>query len=83
MKSRDTKPSTPPLIPLATAIGAALLLSACAGGGDSVDSTGLPRLAAATGAALPSCTDLVTRIQLANTTITACLLYTSPSPRDS
>ncbi|USX17649.1 tannase/feruloyl esterase family alpha/beta hydrolase [Oxalobacteraceae bacterium OTU3REALA1] len=72
MKSRDTKPSTPPLIPLATAIAAALLLSACAGGGDNsnTDSSGLPRLSTATGAALSSCTDLATRIQLANTTIT-------------
>lgn len=70
MKSRDTNPSTIPMIPLATAIAAALLLSACAGGGDNIDSAGLPRLAAATGAALPSCTDLVTKIQLANTTIT-------------
>ena len=71
MKIRDTNPSTPPMIPLATAIAAALLLSACAGGGNNVGGAGLPRLAAATGGALPSCADLVTRIQLANTTITA------------
>jgi len=51
-------------------VGAATLLtliSAC-GGNDDIS---LPQLSAATGAALPSCTDLATRISFANTTITA------------
>ena len=48
------------------AAGLLPLLVACGGGSDD-----LPRLAAATGAALPSCTDLATRIAFANTSITA------------
>ena len=46
---------------------AALALTAC--GGDNGDD--LPQLAPATGATLASCTDLATRIVVANTTITA------------
>ena len=76
MKSRDTqRTTTPSRAKLAVGATAALLLTACAGGGnDAIDSnggSGLPRLSAATGATLASCTDLATRIQLANTTITA------------
>ena len=55
---------------LCSAIGATALitaLSACGGGDDDA----LPRLAAATGAALASCTDLGARVSFANTTITA------------
>ena len=50
-----------------TALAAAALVSvsACGGSDDS-----LPQLSAATGATLTSCTDLVTRISVANTTIT-------------
>lgn len=51
-------------------VGAATLLtliSACGGNDDAT----LPQLSAATGAALPSCTDLAARISFANTTITA------------
>ncbi|HEX7988329.1 MAG TPA: tannase/feruloyl esterase family alpha/beta hydrolase [Duganella sp.] len=68
MKSRDTILT---LSQLAAATTAALLLSACAGGGgDGVDASGLPRLSIPTGGSLASCTDLATKIQLANTTIT-------------
>ena len=57
----------PRSVPL-TALAAATLvsMSACGGSDDS-----LPQLSAATGAALSSCTDLATRISVANTTITA------------
>ena len=53
-----------------------LLLTACSGGSSNLGSNtpatpALPQLAAATGATLASCTDLATKIQLANTTITA------------
>lgn len=53
-----------------------LLLTACSGGSSNLGSNtpappALPQLAAATGATLESCTDLATKIQLANTTITA------------
>jgi feruloyl esterase len=53
------------------AIAAAVLvsLSACGGGGG--DDGNLPQLGAAIGAALPSCTDLATRITIPDTTITA------------
>jgi feruloyl esterase len=44
-----------------------LTMASALGGGDAA----LPRLSAATGSALSSCTDLVTRVSLANTTITA------------
>jgi feruloyl esterase len=43
------------------------LLAGCGGSDD--DPAPLPQLSAATGAALPSCTDLATRLQLADTTI--------------
>ncbi|WP_200931122.1 tannase/feruloyl esterase family alpha/beta hydrolase [Duganella sp. Leaf61] len=57
-------------------IAANLLLTACSGGSSNLGSNtpatpALPQLAAATGATLASCTDLATKIQLANTTITA------------
>ena len=57
-------------------IAASLLLTACSGGSSNLGSStpatpALPQLAAATGATLASCTDLATKIQLANTTITA------------
>ncbi|CAN5915511.1 tannase/feruloyl esterase family alpha/beta hydrolase [soil metagenome] len=55
------------LIPLAA--GAATLLSLLAACGGDDDS--LPQLSAATGATLPSCTDLAARLTFANTTITA------------
>ncbi len=48
------------------AAGLLPLLVACGGGNDD-----LPRLSAATGAALASCTDLATRIAFLNTSITA------------
>jgi feruloyl esterase len=68
MKSRDTILSIPQL---AATTAALLLLSACSGGGGSgVDASGLPRLGIPTGGSLASCTDLATKIQLANTTIT-------------
>ncbi|KQQ45098.1 esterase [Duganella sp. Leaf126] len=60
-----------------SALAGSLLLAACSGGGGSNLGAGtptipaLPQLAAATGATLASCTDLATRLQLANTTITA------------
>ena len=54
-------------LPIAAA-AAALALGAC--GGNDFDAT-LPQLKPATGAALPSCTDLSTRITFANTTVTA------------
>jgi hypothetical protein len=47
-----------------------LLLAAC-GGSDATQSSGLPQLSVATGGALASCADLVTKINIANTTITA------------
>jgi feruloyl esterase len=50
---------------------AALLLSACGGSDATQSSSGLPQLAIATGGALASCADLATRINIANTTITA------------
>ncbi|CAN5361208.1 tannase/feruloyl esterase family alpha/beta hydrolase [soil metagenome] len=56
------------LIPLAA--GAATLLSLLAACDDS-DGDALPQLTAATGATLPSCTDLATKLSFANTTITA------------
>lgn len=69
MNSRNTKVIALQLTSIATA---ALLLSGCAGGGDEINSAGgPPRLAAATAATLTSCTDLATRLTLANTTITA------------
>lgn len=69
MKSRDTILSIPQL---AATTAALLLLSACSGGGGSgVGASGLPRLSIPTGGSLASCTDLATKIQLANTTITA------------
>ncbi|WP_407672322.1 tannase/feruloyl esterase family alpha/beta hydrolase [Noviherbaspirillum pedocola] len=64
---------------LALSIIAAAVLSACGGSDDNSASNAnntsnsgtLPQLAAATGAALTSCTDLVSRINYPNTTITA------------
>ncbi|MET0268527.1 MAG: tannase/feruloyl esterase family alpha/beta hydrolase [Duganella sp.] len=57
--------------PLATLIGTAMLLTACSGGNAPVSSaSALPQLSAASGAPLGSCADLVTRLRLANTTIT-------------
>ena len=47
----------------------ALVLAACGGLDD--DPVVVPQLSAATGATLPSCTDLATRIVIADTTITA------------
>ncbi len=44
-------------------------LAACGGGDD--DAAALPRLGAATGATLGTCTDLVSRLSFTNTTITA------------
>ncbi len=56
------------LIPLAAGAAAVLsLLTAC----NDSDGDSLPQLTAATGATLPSCTDLATRLTFANTTITA------------
>jgi len=46
------------------------LVSAC-GGSDDSGPAAIAQLSAATGASLPSCTDLATRISFANTTITA------------
>jgi feruloyl esterase len=60
-------------IPVTTcAVAGALLLAACSGGNAPIGTTipALPQLAAATGATLASCTDLATKIKLANTTIT-------------
>ena len=55
--------------PLSTLmLAAALAMLAGCGGSDDVPTT-LPQLSAATGATLPSCTDLATRITFANTTI--------------
>jgi feruloyl esterase len=56
-----------------TAGAASLLavLSACGGSDDDNSPPPLPQLSAATGAALSSCADLVTRISFANTSITA------------
>jgi feruloyl esterase len=51
---------------LAALSAAVLLLSACGGGGDN-----LPQLGQAVGASLGSCADLVTRVNLPDTTITA------------
>lgn len=55
-----------------TAVAGALLLAACSGGNATIDTSipALPQLAGATGATLASCTDLATKIKLANTTIT-------------
>jgi len=50
------------------ALAAGLLVSVCACGGGS--NNDLPQLSAAVGAALTSCTDLATRINIADTTIT-------------
>ena len=60
---------TRPSVFRAVGTTAALALLALAGCGGLDDS--LPRLSAATGAPLTSCTDLATRISFANTTITA------------
>ena len=49
------------------ALAALALVAGCGG----TDEQAIPQLAAATGAALTSCTDLTTRISFANTTITA------------
>src|SRR4051812_11973621 len=49
---------------------AAAVLALCACGGNAFDAT-LPQLKPATGAALPSCTDLSPRISFANPPITA------------
>ncbi|MEO7010311.1 MAG: tannase/feruloyl esterase family alpha/beta hydrolase [Caldimonas sp.] len=57
------------ILPGVAGIAATLALLAGCGGSDDV--APLPRLTAATGAALSSCTDLATRISFANTTITA------------
>ena len=46
------------------------LLGGCGGGNDS-GAAAIPQLSVATGAALPSCTDLATRISFANTSIVA------------
>ena len=68
-KNRDTALTALQLTTIATA---ALLLTGCAGGGgDEIHSAGAPpRLSAATAATLISCTDLTTKLTLANTTIT-------------
>lgn len=55
---------------LSGAVGAAALLTLVSACGGSDDPT-TPRLSAATGATLTSCTDLASRISFANTTITA------------
>ena len=52
---------------VSAAVAAAMALPACGGSDDD----SLPRLGAATGASLASCSDLATRISIANTTITA------------
>jgi feruloyl esterase len=54
----------------ASAASAALLLAAC-GGSNTTQASGLPQLSVATGGALASCADLATKINIANTTITA------------
>jgi feruloyl esterase len=56
-------------IHLTAAASAALLLTAC-GGSNTTQASGLPQLSIATGGALASCTDLATKINIANTTIT-------------
>jgi hypothetical protein len=55
------------------ALGATAMLTALAacGGHDDEGGAMLPRLPAATGAALGSCTDLATRVAFTNTTVTA------------
>jgi len=58
------------------ALGGSVVLAACGGGGSGDirgvdDGSSLPRLSAATGAALKSCGDLTTRITFANTTISS------------
>ncbi len=58
-----------PSLAAITTAASLTFLTACGGGDDTP--AGLPQLSAATGAALPSCTDLATRITFANTTITA------------
>ena len=65
-----------PIHSRATAAAALLALLAGCGGNDD-DAPPLPRLSTATGAALPSCTDLVTRISFTNTTITAANAITA------
>ncbi len=57
-------------------IAPGLLLAACSGSGSGLGASTpagppLPQLAAASGGTLASCTDLATKIRLANTTITA------------
>jgi feruloyl esterase len=56
-------------IHLTAAASAALLLTAC-GGSNTTQASSLPQLSIATGGALSSCTDLATKISIANTTIT-------------
>jgi feruloyl esterase len=60
------------IFPLAASTAA--LLGACGGsgsGGSTANASQLPQLAAAAGATLPSCADLITKIKIADTTITA------------
>ena len=57
-----------PLSHAAAAAAVLFALSACGGGGGD---SALPQLSSAVGAALSSCTDLVSRISIPNTTITA------------
>jgi len=60
--------------PLAATVAVALLhLSACGGNDDDE----LPRLSAATGATLQSCTDLATKISFANTSIASATAVTA------
>ena len=60
---------TPAALRLATSTVASLTLLAACGGGD--DDFVIPQLAPASGATLPSCTDLATKFTYADTTITA------------
>lgn len=57
------------LLPMSCIASAMLVLSGCGGGGDGAPV--IPQLSAATPSALPSCTDLATRLSFANTSITA------------
>ncbi|CAN5630340.1 tannase/feruloyl esterase family alpha/beta hydrolase [soil metagenome] len=57
------------LLPMSCIASAMLVLSGCGGGGDGAPV--IPQLYAATPSALPSCTDLATRLSFANTSITA------------
>ena len=57
-----------PLRAAAGAFGLLTLISACGGNDDPAP---LPRLSAASGAAIAYCTELATRISFANTSITA------------